>query len=36
MARFDEVASKLTAKNKWAFVESFSTTAREYGSLPWR
>ena len=33
MARFDEVASQLTAENKWAFVESFSTIMKTFSAI---
>ena len=33
MGRFEEVASKLTAENKWAFVESFSTIMKTFSAI---
>lgn len=33
MARFDEVASQLTAENKWSFVESFSTIMKAFSTM---
>lgn len=33
VARFDEVASKLTADEKWSFVESFSTIMKVFSAM---
>jgi integrase len=33
MARFDEVASKLNADEKWSFVESFSTIMKTFSAM---
>jgi integrase len=33
MARFDEMASQLTAENKWAFVESFSSIMKGFSAM---
>lgn len=33
MARFEELASKLTADEKWAFVESFSTIMKTFSAI---
>ncbi|NQY88485.1 MAG: hypothetical protein HRT51_12220 [Colwellia sp.] len=33
MARFDEVASQLTAENKWSFVEFFSTIMKALSTM---